>query len=74
MPPSLSQIKEEKVFTKEEKIGASSRWGKTPKASISSWVEFRIVRAQNKKELERQAQSSINFCAVFSFIFQTRYS
>jgi hypothetical protein len=28
LPPSLSQIKEEKVFTKEEKTGASSRWGK----------------------------------------------
>jgi hypothetical protein len=46
LPPSLSQIK-------EEKIGASSRWGKKPKASISSWMEFRIVRAQNKEELER---------------------
>jgi hypothetical protein len=27
LPPSLSQIKEEKMFTKEN-IGASSRWGK----------------------------------------------
>jgi hypothetical protein len=51
LPPSLSQIKEEKMFTKE-KIGAPLG-GEKPKASISSWVEFRIVCAQNKEELER---------------------
>jgi hypothetical protein len=61
-----------KMFTKENR--RFLRWGKKPKASISSWVEFEIVCAQNKEELERQAQSSINVLAVFSSIFQPRYS